>query len=94
MKTPAPEALAPNAANYALGARLGMSREQVAAKASAMLAHYRGSGELRDDWHAVLGGWLKNAPKFDQPARASPSSSNGQHDSIYGELVGVEGIRT
>lgn len=41
-----------------------------------MLDYWRAKGESRADWHATLRTWLRNAPKFDQPARASPA--NGQ----------------
>lgn len=88
-----PEALAPNAANYALGAKVGLSRRQVDAEALAMLAHYRAVGQVRDDWHATLGGWLRNGPRIDQPARASPSSQNGRETFEDGtEIRRVEGM--
>jgi hypothetical protein len=72
--TPPPESLEPNDADYAAGAEVGLSREQVALKTTAMLDFFRAKGEARSDWHATLRVWLRNAPKFDQPPRASPPS--------------------
>jgi hypothetical protein len=92
--TPPPESLQPDDVDYAAGAEVGLTREQVATKTAAMLDHFRGKGELRADWHATLRNWLRNAPKYDQPARASPSSRNGIDGSIYGDIVTVEGIKT
>lgn len=71
--TPPPETLEPNDADYAAGAEVGLTREQVALKTTAMLDFFRAKGEVRSDWHATLRTWIRNAPKFDQP-RASPSA--------------------
>jgi len=76
VRTLAPETLEPNDADYAAGARVGLSREDVDSKAALMLDHWRARGELRADWHASLRTWLANSEKFDQP-RASPSHRNG-----------------
>ena len=56
----------PNDTASAAGAELGMSPDEVDAKAEACMDHWRGKGEERPDWHATLRTWLRNAPKFDQ----------------------------
>ncbi|MGE3267117.1 MAG: hypothetical protein AB7P40_00105 [Chloroflexota bacterium] len=76
-KTDPPEVLEPNEADYAAGARVGLTREQVNAKAAVMLDYHRKEAKSSADWHASLRTWLGNTPKFDAPrsppnGRASP----------------------
>lgn len=76
-KTEPPEVLEPNEADYAAGARVGLTRAQVVAKAAVMLDYHRKEAKSSADWHASLRTWLGNTPKFDAPrsppnGRASP----------------------
>lgn len=76
-KTAPPESLEPDATDYAAGNAVGLTPFQVDEKASAMLDHFRGKGEVRADWHATLRTWLRNAPKFDQRAPPLAATRNG-----------------
>ena len=79
-RTDPPETLEPNEADYARGAKLGMSPAQVDAKVASMLDYHRRQGYDSADWHASLRTWLDKAPQYDRqqpPGRASPPSQNG-----------------
>ncbi len=75
-RTMPPETLEPNDADYATGAEVGLTVDEVDSKAAEMLDHWRAKGELRADWHASLRTWLRNSQKFDGP-HGSPNHRNG-----------------
>lgn len=69
----------------------GLAHFNLQQEAEAMLDHFRGKGEARQDWTATWRAWMRNTKKFN---RSGNGKSNGQPKEHYQDRVARENRET